>query len=198
MNHHLKEHLEKAPVPRAHKPQHHHIAGSPAAQILSVLLGVSGALCILFWDQVYSIFPYILGTIMAATGALDLYRGIVTREYRQIETKLTSNGIVMLLLGIVVLIPKENADSIVGSIWGAIGLFKGTEELNVAIHHGCTNQPFVRETVHAVIELLLAVVLLLAPMDTVRHHILFLGLELIWSSIHLTKERKRLESQETR
>lgn len=198
MDRRFKEHLKKAPVPRAHKFQHHPIASFPAARILSVLLAVSGALCILFWEHVYSIFPYILGTIMATTGAFDLYRGIVTQEYKRIETKLTSSGIVMLILGIVILIPKENADSIIGSIWGAIGLFKGTEELNIAIYHGCSNQLFVRETVHAVIELLLAVVLLLAPMDTVKHHILFLGLELIWSSIHLTKERKRLESQETR
>lgn len=187
----LQEHWEAAPVPNAQKRRHDHITNILAARILAVLLGAQGVLCVLFRDYVHSVFPYILGVIMVIIGLSDLYRGIKTQEYKRVETKLTSNGIVMLLLGVIILVPRENADDIIGSVWGAIGLFKGSEELNVAIYQKFAGEPFVWKAVHAVVELLLAVVLLLDPLVSVKHHILILGLELIWHSIKLFRESKR-------
>lgn len=188
MNQSLREYLEKAPTPTARKPYRHRIVNFTAAKILAILLGVQGISCILFTDYIYSVFPYILGGIMMLIGALDLYRGIITKEFKLKETKLTSSGIVMLILGTVILFHNTNTDTIIGSVWGIIGLYKGAEELNVAIYHQFAKEPFVGEVVHSIVELLLAIMLLIDPLGAGRHHVFILGLELICYSMKLFKE----------
>ena len=191
MNKGLREHLENYPAPTAQKPRRHHTTNLAAARILSILLCVQGLACILFTDRIYSFFPYILGGIMILIGLLALSRGVITEEYKRIETKLTSNGIVMLLFGVVILLRHRNADTLIGSVWGVIGLFKGSEELNTAIYHWLAKEPFTGEAVHAVVELLLAIALLLDPIFAVKNHLFILGLELIWHSINLFRESKK-------
>jgi len=191
MNKTLQEHFEKSPAHKAQKLRHHHFTSLTAARILASLLGILGVLCILFTEHIHSVFPYILGTIMAVIGLFDLYRGIMTAEFRNSETKLTSNGIVMLLLGIVILFHRRETDIIVGSVWGAIGLFKGSEELNMAIYHRFSKEPFIGEAIHSIGELLLAIMLLLDPLTGVKHHLFILGFELIWHSLKLFRECKK-------
>lgn len=192
MNKKLQEHMEKAYVPKAQKLHHHHFSSLTASRVLASLLGIQGLLYILFTNWIYSVFPYILGGTMSVIGLFDIYRGIATAEFKRSETKLTSNGIVMLSLGIVILIHSKNTNVIIGSVWGAIGLFKGSEELNMAICHRFSNKPFVGKAIHAIVELILAIVLLVDPLTAIRHHLFILGLELIWHSIKLFKESKRL------
>lgn len=191
----LREHIEKRPVPQAHHHRRHKITSLTAARILTVLLGAQGAACILFTQEIHAAFPYMLGTLMAVTGLCDIYRGIATREYNNRETKLIANGIVMLLLGLVILLHDGNRDSIIGGVWGAIGLFKGSEELNLAIYHRAHKERFGKEAVHAAVEIVLAMILLLDPLTAVRHHVFILGLELIWHSVKLSYQSKQLEIQ---
>ena len=93
-------------------------------KMFAILLMVFGGLCILFTEQIHSVFRYMLGGNMIAIGLCDLCRGIKMEEFRNHETKLTANGIVMMILGLVIIFHQGNADSIIGSIWGVIGLLK--------------------------------------------------------------------------
>ena len=189
----LREYLEKVPTPTARKPYHHSIVNFTAAKVLAIMLGVQGISCILFTDYIYSVFSYILGGIMMLIGVLDIYRGIITKEFKLKETKLTSGGIVMLILGTVVLFYNADSDTIIGSVWGIIGLHKGAEELNVAIYHRFAKEPYVFEILHSIVGLLLAIMLLIDPLGAGRHHLFILGIELIYYSIKLFKESKKRE-----
>ena len=193
MIHHLSERWHR-PVSKAHHSPHHGpITSLAAIRVLSALLTVLGVACIFFTHQIHAIFPYLLGSLMVITGLLDIYRGIVAKEYLDRDTKQIAGGIVMLLLGLVILLHQGNTDSIIGGVWGAIGLFKGSEELNMAIYHRAHKEPFIKAAIHAAVELVLAMILLLDPLTAVAHHVFILGFELIWHSLEIFHASMHLE-----
>ena len=128
---------------------------------------------------------------MGISGVCDIYRGVVTGEFRQADTKLTSHGISTLLLGCVILYHHRSADSIIGAIWGVIGLTKGTETLNRAICKWSSKDTFAGELIHGSIELLLGTLLLIDPLTAVGHHLFILGIELVVVGIQAVKEAKK-------
>lgn len=182
---------EKLPVPPSHKRKKHPITSIKAANLLSLLFILQGAVCLLFTQTIHAVFPGILGTTMVIFGFCDIYRGVRSGEFRDQETKLTASGIVMAILGAVILLRRRNADSIIGSIWGVLGLTKGSEELNLAICHAANGSPFAKELLHGALELLLALALLLDPLTAVGHHLFLLGFELILYGVQLRAEARK-------
>ena len=172
----MNELLQKAPVPKARNHSRHRFTSIRAARIFAAAQAVLGAACMLFTQQIHALLPYILGSVMALSGICDIYRGIVTGEFRRSDTKLTSHGISILLLGWVILYSREHADSIIGAIWGVIGL---------------TKEPFAGELIHGSIELVLGILLLADPLTAVGHHLFLLGIELIAVGIQAVKEAKK-------
>lgn len=184
-----KERIEELPVPKAHGGRKRHpVTNSALARVFAVLLIIFGVLCIIFTEQIHLIFRYMLGSNMVAIGLCDLYRGIKMEEYRNNDTKLTSNGIIMVILGLIIIIYSGNTDTIIASIWGMIGLVKGSEELNLAICHYFSKKDFVGKAVHAVIELFLAIMLLIEPLTSVKHHLVILGAGLMWYGLQIMGE----------
>lgn len=183
--------LEKVPVPAARGHRHFHFSSLKAARIFALMLILEGIACMLFTSQVHKLFPFLLGILMQAMGACQIYRGIVTGEYRRSDTKLTSTGIVMAILGSVILFHHHDADSIIGAIWGMIGLAKGSETLNLAIHDCFSRKPFTGKLIHGAIELILGILLLIDPDEAVRHHVFILGIELCAIGIQAVLETKR-------
>lgn len=186
-----RERMDKMPVPKAHRSQRtYHVTNTVMARTFAVFLIIFGVVCIGFTEQIHSVFRYMLGSTMVAIGLCDIYRGIKKGEYRNNDTKLTSNGIIMMILGLIIMIYEGNVDSIIGSIWGMLGLVKGSEELNIAICHYFSKKDFMGEAIHAVIEICLAIMLLIEPLTSVRHHLVILGAELIWYGLQIIVECK--------
>lgn len=192
----IQELMQKAPVPQARGHKHHHFTSIRAARIFAVLQTALGVLCMLFTEQIHSLFPLALGLLMAATGICDIYRGVVTQEYRQAETKLTARGIVTLILGGVIVYHHQESDPIIGAIWGTIGIAKGTEALNLAIYKCFAGKSYMGEMLHGGIELLLGILLLLDPLTAVEHHLFILGIELVAVGIQAVKETKKSVASE--
>lgn len=188
----IHELMQKAPVPQARGRKHHHFTSIRAAKIFAILQTALGVLCMLFTEQIHSLFPFALGLLMTATGICDIYRGVVTQEFRQAETKLTARGIVTLILGCVIVYHHRESDPIIGAIWGAIGIVKGTEALNLAIYKYFAGKSYMGEMLHGGIELLLGILLLLDPLTAVEHHLFILGIELVAIGIQAVKETKKL------
>lgn len=127
---------------------------------------------------------------MLLLGICNIYRDVLIKEYKKPETKLTSNGIIMIVLGLVILYHHNNADSVIGSIRGLIGLAKGSEELNLAIYYMANKKAFLKELIQAILELLLSLLLLVDPMSAMKHHLFILGFELIILGLHIISETK--------
>lgn len=187
----IHEMLQKAPIPKARNHARHRFTSIRTAKAFAVLQTALGILCMLFTKQIHSLFPYILGILMVFTGACDVYRGVTTKEFRKNDTKLTSHGIVTLILGCTILYHHRNADSIIGAIWGVIGLTKGSETLNLAICSWSAKLPFTGKLLHGMIELLLGILLLADPLSAVEHHLFILGIELVTIGIQVVMETKK-------
>lgn len=180
--------LERAPVPKAYGQKDRHFSNAKVGRFFALLLMLAGVACLLFTTQIHAALPYILGILMVVWGINSIIRGIVTGEFRKKETKLTANGIVYLLLGAVILWHRANADEVIGSIWGILGLIKGSEVLNAAICACAAKKPFVRSLLQAAVELFLGMLLLVNPTSSVRHHVFLFGLELVLVSWQIAKE----------
>ena len=170
--------IEKAPALKAYNKKHLPITHTGISRAFAVLLLLSGVACILFTHQVHHIFPYILGGIMILIGANHTLVGFWTGEYKSQETKLTAGGIVYVALGIVILCHHADADGMIGSVWGILGLMKGSEALNLSLYCFSQKKPFLAKGLQATVELILGFLLLLDPLSAVRHHIFLLGIEL--------------------
>lgn len=147
-----------------------------------ILLGLA---CMLWTHEIHRIFPFLLCAVMLLLGTHHIYYGIRIKEYLCKETKLIANGVMYFVLAIVILIRHQNADALIGGIWGVIGLMTGVEELNAAIYHFSREERFEGLALRAVIELVLALLLLIDPMNAVGHHVFILGMELIFEGIKL-------------
>ena len=183
--------MEQAPVPKSQKHPHFSFTSSRAATVFALVHALLGAACILFTEQIHDIFPFLLGFLMLGIGICDIYRGVVTKEYQTIETKLISWGIVNTILGVVILCHHQNSDQIIGAIWGMVGVVKGSEKLNHTIHLYASHQPFFKELFHSILELALGILLLLDPIASFEHHLVILGIELIIRSIQTVSETRR-------
>jgi len=183
------QHLKASPTAKArHSNIPQKIAGVKAANLISLLMAAFGVCCILFTEHIYHILPFILGGAMCILGILEVWIGWRTKEYQEEETKLTSNGIIFVILGCVILWNYANADFIIGAIWGILSLEKGSEELNQVFHRMIRKTPYTMKLIHCCIELLLGFVLLLDPAATIRHHVFILGIEVFIVSLQIMKE----------
>ena len=187
----VQEIIRSVPAARAYGPHHHHrTADTVLGRVWAVLLMVLGAGCILLARQVYRALPFLLGAGMVLVGTSHMAYGLWTREYRWKETKLTANGIVYLILGLVILFHHANADAVIGSIWGVLGLMKGSEALNAALYRFSRREPWAALAMQAAVELVLGFLLLIDPSSAVRHHVPLLGVELAvigWQSLRESK-----------
>lgn len=175
----IQEMIRRAPASRAYRPKARQTVSETASRIFALLLIFSGAACILLTRQVYRALPFVLGIGMAAIGINHTVLGLWTKEYRNRDTKLTANGIVYIALGAVILFHHADADSVIGSVWGMLGLMKGSEALNLALFRCSQKRPFLGLCCQAFIELALGFLLLVDPSSAVQHHVLLLGLELL-------------------
>jgi len=191
-----RKHVHKAQTIEKHKLSH----DSEIGYGLAISLIISGLVCVLFADHLHKLLPFGVAVVVICLGIFDIIHGFRTGEYKQQETKLTSNGIMFLILGIVIFCYKAESYTIIGAIWGTIGLIKGTEELNKTICYIANKEPFVKELLNAAVEITLGILLLLEPDGNLHHHIVLLGLESMvtgWEYIRkIFREDKEEEQKE--
>ena len=87
---------------------------------------------------------------------------------------------------------RKNADHIIGALWGIVGVLKGSEELNSALHKAYLKKSFWKKLIRAVVELLLGVLLLVDAPAALKHHIFLLGVELLLVGWRILQDTKLL------
>lgn len=147
---------------------------------IGIMLVLLGILCIVFPEQLYLWLPLIGGLLMVVSGVFRIALGIRHKEYKSAETKLTTNGIVSTVLGIVVLYKWHEAYGLLGAMWGFSGLLRAIRELNEAIHLITTKRSgWIRVLVVSIFGIIVAILLLINPAERVLEHMIFIGIELI-------------------
>lgn len=188
----FEESQRKTPGITAWRSYGQAVFSTPA--IRNVGLGIVLAMCILgvqclfFVDFTYKLLPYIMGGFMAGTGILAMIGSVMGREYLKLETKLSSSGILVLVIGIAIIVRGERSDGLIGVAWGILGLIQGSESLNVAIYNLAHKKKWPADMLQAAVQILLAMLLLVDPVSKLYPHMRILGLELLAMGFHIFRE----------
>lgn len=161
-----------------------------------LIMGILGITCLLFVDFIYKLLPYIMGGFMIGTGGLALAGSVLSKEYRRLETKLSSSGILVLVIGIAIIVRGARADGLIGVAWGILGLIQGSESLNVAIYNLAHKKKWHMDMLQAVVQIALALLLLVDPVSKLYPHMRILGLELLAMGLHIFREIRACYSYE--
>ena len=147
-----------------------------------LLLPLLGMCCLLIPDTVTDALPYLLGGLMAVSGAAGLVYAVAhasgARRLAE-EPALLGRAVVMCVLGGVILVQGHASISFVGVMWGLLGLYKAADEIDEVVHALKGRRPFALKLAFTVFEMVLAVLLIISPFANIEHHVLLLGLELI-------------------
>ena len=149
------------------------------------LLGIQ---CLFFVDFIYGLLPWLMGGFLAGAGVLAVIDSVLAGEYRRLDTKLSSSGVLMLVVGLAILVRGSGADGLIGVAWGIFGLIQGSESLNVAIYNLAGRKKWGMDMLQAAVQIGLALLLLVDPVTKLYPHMRILGLELLAMGFHIFRE----------
>ena len=162
-----QENQEKMPHITAWKAYGQQIFSTPASRKIGYgLVGIMcllGIQCLFLVDFLYGILPYLMGGFLAGVGVLAVTGSILAKEYRRLDTKLSSSGLLMLVVGIAIIVRGNEADGLIGVAWGIFGLIQGSESLNVAIYNLANKKRWGMDMLQAAVQIALALLLLVDP-----------------------------------
>lgn len=102
-----------------------------------LLLPLLGMCCLLIPDTVTDALPYLLGGLMAVSGAAGLVYAVAhasgaRADARRLaeEPAVLGRAVVMCVLGGVILVQGHASISFVGVMWGLLGLYKAADEID--------------------------------------------------------------------
>lgn len=166
-----------------------------ACWVMAIILILLGSICICFPKKIVSILPYLFGGFVLVAGIVAIVHGFRIKEYEDVETNITSRGMIAFVIGMVILMHHSDALILIGAIWGIKGLSASVKNLNLMIYHLHKKERIRIELIELIIEFPLAMLLLLDPIGNLPHHILILGLEQVGTGIQLVlnKSEERLK-----
>lgn len=146
----------------------------------SFLVVINGVICVTYGDKLLPLLPLICGMVLLLKGITQLVEGIINKDYESLEQNNLEKSFISIAIGIGVLIKKSEALFIVGMFWGLHGLIKSSNYLNTALYNFCKKEKFAFLLFKAIVEFGLSIVLIFDPFGKIGHHIVILGLELIF------------------
>ena len=155
---------------------------------LIVILCLLGIQCLFFMDYLYGLLPSLMGRFLAGVGVLAVIDSVLAGEYRRLDTKLSSSGVLMLVVGLAIIVRGSEADGLIGVAWGIFGLIQGSESLNVAIYNLAGRKKWGMDILQAAVQIGLALLLLVDPVTKLYPHMRILGMELLAMGFHIFRE----------
>ena len=156
-------------------------------QFVCGLFAVIGLLCVIFPAQITVGLPYVLGGAMVVAGVLYSVSYLLNRKSPMDYSMELANGFVLLVIGCVCIIHGTESIGPMGTTWAIIGIRKASRSLSRTIQAVQAQTTFIAAFVEFLIRLVFSIMLLLYPTEKFEGHIILLGLDLIATSIRLTK-----------
>lgn len=164
--------------------------------IRQIIFFIVGIMNIIFASLLREKLPMIIGFASIITGTISFIKNMIKKEYETLETMKIPRDIVISILGIIILLKKENAIPFIAIAWGILGLLRGSKELNVAVYNKVHKKTFLLELVHSVLELVFSMLLIFDPFEKIEEHLVLLGIEMVIGSLKICFKDKLYESIE--
>lgn len=149
-----------------------------AAIVASLLFPFIGIACILAPQKIMNALPYLLGGLMLVVGASDFITDL-TDPNKEAGHISQGSDIVMAVVGGMLMVKGAKMLTLVGVVWGFIGLSKAAGEIDEAFRAIRAREPFALLALSCMIEIALGTLLIASPLENIEHHVLLLGIELI-------------------
>lgn len=166
--------------------------------ISSTLIILNGLICIVYGDKLLPLLPIICGGSLLIKGLIQCIEGIRAKDYASLEKINMEKSFISLAIGLGVLIKRSDALFIVGMFWGLHGLMKSANYLNIALYNILNKDKWILILIKAIVEFTLSFVLIFDPFGNLGHHIVILGLEMIFDgtmeTISQYKKKLRLNN----
>lgn len=164
--------------------------------IRNIIFLIIGVINIIFAHQLRKKLPIIIGIVSVTISSVSLIRNIKQKEYTRLDTMRIPRDLVALILGIIILLKKENAIPFIAITWGISGLQRGCKGLNVVAYNKAHKKSFVLELIHSIFEIMIAILLIFNPFDHLEEHLILLGIEMIVSSLKICFKDKAYKNIE--
>lgn len=148
--------------------------------ISASLVILNGIICVAYGEKLLFLLPIICGAILLIKGFIQCFEGIKDKDYVDLEKTNLEKSFILIAIGIGVLIKRNEALFVVGMFWGLHGLIKAANYLNVALYNFFNKDKWIGIFFKAIVEFSLSLLLVFDPFAKVGHHIIILGLELIF------------------
>ncbi len=160
--------------------------------VMAAIYCAVGLACIFATSYVLDALSYIVGSVMAAAGVVQLIFAIKRKEYMQTKSNKTAGSLVIIGLAVMILLEHDWADSFIPVVWGVIGLFEGAHAFNHAFARISRGMRCSYYIVKGVIELVLAFLLLYEPVHHITLHIIVFGVNMVFDGITMLPIVKKL------
>lgn len=149
----------------------------------TVVFPVTGITLFFLGSHITAVVGYLVGGAMVLFGALMMGHALYRKEYRSRETHNTAVALCLLICGAVVLVRRDDCLSMLGTIWGILGIYFGVEDLTELFYRISHRERFLFLAIETAADLVLSVLLLLHPADHFATHMHLLGIQLIVTSL---------------
>lgn len=147
------------------------------------LLPLMGLVCIFFSQWITMVLPYILGIVMILIGVIHYvfyFRSLGHKGER--TDKERAYDLIYIIMGFAFLFQGSDSLVTIGVTWGIIGVSRGAEILGKALAKRSAGEKYMLSLADAAIKLLFAIILLFAPFESLRSHIMILGFEILFTT----------------
>ncbi len=144
---------------------------------------IIGILLILFPKQLTALAPYIVGGALITYAVINIY---ISLRYADSEPSL-GDAIVKGILGVIVLIQKEQSISLLGIIWAMQSFGEAAADIDVYRKKGKFH---LLSFLSIVISIILAAILIADPFEHFAVHVAILGIEMIAYVILYSDEKQ--------
>ncbi|MCD8041025.1 MAG: DUF308 domain-containing protein [Clostridia bacterium] len=190
----IEEFSSEVNVPRVSKMMR--LPRGLVTYLFSALYLVVGILCVTLTDTVQYVLPYIVGSAMCILGLGRFIAALVNKEYRTVKTNQTATSLIIVAMGVMILVENDWALEFISIIWGVLGLFEAAHALNHAFSKIAASERCISHIIKALVEGVLAFMLLYEPSHHISLHIMVFGINLILDAVSMLPWVKRHLSME--
>ncbi|MCD8371971.1 MAG: DUF308 domain-containing protein [Clostridia bacterium] len=159
--------------------------------IFAAIYLAAGVSCVVLTDTVQYVLPYIVGAAMCILGLGRFIIALANKEYRTVKTNQTAMSLIIVALGVMIIIENDWALEFISIIWGVLGLFETAHALNHAFSKIAASESCITHIIKALLEGVLAFMLLYEPSHHISLHIMVFGINLIIDAIFMLPVVKR-------
>ncbi len=150
------------------------------AAIVPILMILTGIFLFFYNENVLEMIPSVLGIMLILASFGLLAKSLMRGEYHFKEKSDIGAAVVAFILGFGIFFRQEDAVFIIGLFWGIYGLLEAADELNEAIERFTNGKPGFKSLIESIVGFTLSTMLVFEPNENIEHHILILGIELVW------------------